>query len=439
MELGGCGKSLSIDSKIAVLLLLLTSILSIEQILAVESILLLVCIIKKKLKLRSSFLLLLVMLCLHGCINIITGDDTFDLMIKQLLGIGLSFVYFDTATHDADKHVLFDFYLKIALIMSLLVIVQQLAFILKIEKIYDLSWLFKRQLFAKTMEGNLRASGFFAEPAACATAMTPAMYIAIIDLIRKNTTCYKYHEAVLVLLGYILTYSSVGYISIGIALILLATEYKINHKAWLAIGIMVLVIIALYTKIPSFRIRVDDTLKIIQNGTIGNENLSSVTITANQKVAYKTFLESHGFGTGIGSYRIDYDKFINQVVNSSFLTLRLNREDANSLFLRITAELGILGILAIVVFLIKYRVKENFTPEKSMSNALLLYILTRLLRSGHYFHNSLYFFVIMYMEVYYLSKRKTKNELQTVQLPETTNVAAENMTISHDSIERLRT
>ena len=399
---------ISIDAKIGVLLLLLTSIFSIDQILIIECALLLLCIVRRKIIIRPIFILLLIVLSIHGCINTILGNNEFRLFVNQLFGISVSFVYFDSICDGEDKFALFQFYLQVAIVIALLVIAQQLGYILHIQKLYDLTWIFKRQLFTTTDDGMLRASSFFTEPAACAIAMAPGMYVSIHTLLRRETTFYNYYEAIILLLGYVLTYSSVGYISIGIALILFAAEYRINYKAWLAIGFMILAVVAIYIKVPAFKMRVDDTVNIVQNNNIEDENLSSVTIVANQKVAAKTFFSSKGLGTGIGSYRLDYDKYISQVVNTFSLRLKLNREDANSLFLRTLAELGVFGILGIAFFLLKFRVSETFTPEKVVSNALLLYMLTRLFRSGHYFHNNLYFFVSLYIGIYFLSKQKRK-------------------------------
>lgn len=403
--------NISIHAKIAVLLMLLTAVLTINQLLIIEACLILPMVRQKNISINKIVLIIAVALLIHGMVNTIIGNDSLSLMMKQLVGIPISYIYFDNAVKNENTYDVFKFYLNAALIMAVLVIMQQIGYIVGIKKIYDLRWVLKRQLFSVTDEGNLRAPGFFTEPAACAIAMSPALYIAMQTVIRRNTEFYSVFKAIVIILGYLLTFSSVGYIAIVVTLILFALEYKINYKTALILGITAACAIVMYNKIPAFKMRIDDTLAIMQRDDISNENLSSVTLAVNKKVSYRTFRETAGTGSGIGSYALDYDKYILQVVDVGDLRMQLNREDANSLYLRIIAELGIFGILGGAFFLIRFRVKEKLTTEKNISNAILLYMILRLFRSGHYFHNNMFFFVVLYVEAYMLSKEKNKEEV----------------------------
>ena len=83
----------------------------------------------------------------------------------------------------------------------------------------------------------------------------------------------------------------------------------------------------------------------------------------------------------------------------------LNKDDANSLFVRVVAELGPVGLIALFGFLIVCANVEG-KPYRQIRNALLPYFLVRMSRFGAYFSMELYFFVGLYL-LNYLDYRRT--------------------------------
>lgn len=87
----------------------------------------------------------------------------------------------------------------------------------------------------------------------------------------------------------------------------------------------------------------------------------------------------------------------------------LNVEDANSLFLRLRSETGLLGLLLIFIFIFKFHIiRKN---DKSgylwiINNGILSMFAIRLLRFGHYFATGFFFFFWLY----YFSKIDSKIE-----------------------------
>src|SRR5690349_654982 len=92
-------------------------------------------------------------------------------------------------------------------------------------------------------------------------------------------------------------------------------------------------------------------------------------------------------GIGAGGYAFAYDKYIGDIKGfglSDVMSLELNRQDANSMFLRVGAEFGIPGLILLFGFLfICARVKGS--PYLQIRNAILPYLLIRMGRGGHYF------------------------------------------------------
>ena len=153
-----------------------------------------------------------------------------------------------------------------------------------------------------------------------------------------------------------------------------------------------------YTKIGDFNERINDTLALISDDSqsLATANISSQTIIINLKIALKSFADSCGLGGGIGSHPISYERFIEDLPVSNVVFF-FNKEDANSLLLRIISELGLLGLAEVVGFLFRFWPKRDGTFESIVGNMCITYFFLRLLRYGHYFNNGLLLFVIVFI------------------------------------------
>lgn len=153
-----------------------------------------------------------------------------------------------------------------------------------------------------------------------------------------------------------------------------------------------------YTKIGDFNERINDTLALISDDSqsLATANISSQTIIINLKIALKSFADSCGLGGGIGSHPISYERFIKDLPVSNVVFF-FNKEDANSLLLRIISELGLLGLAGVVGFLFRFWPKRDGTFESIVGNMCITYFFLRLLRYGHYFNNGLLLFVIVFI------------------------------------------
>jgi hypothetical protein len=108
-------------------------------------------------------------------------------------------------------------------------------------------------------------------------------------------------------------------------------------------------------------------------------------------------------GNGIGSHQISRQIYLNNIegieVFEEMGMENLNAQDAGSLFSRIMSELGLIGIIGLIYFIVKLYVpySEKIEFENSViAKAILLYFFAKLLREGHYFSPEMYFFVFIY-------------------------------------------
>ena len=155
----------------------------------------------------------------------------------------------------------------------------------------------------------------------------------------------------------------------------------------------------------NFRMRVIDLALAMSQKNISNTNSTTFAILSNAYVSFQTFLKHPFFGVGIGGYQYQYAKYVpflgNNLQDSTLVTL--NMYDANSLILRVIAEMGGIGLLALTGFVVFCGVVKG-PLHVSIRNAILPYIIIRMSRFGAWFSLELYFFVGIYFLNYLQSR-----------------------------------
>ena len=138
-------------------------------------------------------------------------------------------------------------------------------------------------------------------------------------------------------------------------------------------------------------------------------------------VAVQNFKQNPLFGSGLGSHEIAFDKYnLNYMLGGIY---EFFAPDANSMFLRILSELGIMGVLFTFMFIFKFFVSKSLGGAEDetywlISNAILVIIFTQLLRQGNYTYNGFILFACMY----YYNKLKyieyTEKQREELQMTE---------------------
>lgn len=397
------------DSKIlviiSVLLIFLCGFLSEEVILIIQILLL---IFAKKITMPKKIVVFFILIAFHATINIAIGNDELILMIKQLVGIFISIIYYYNTIDNMKKVDFFiDVYIKLSIFIAILCILQQVAYVFHLNFIYDLRWIIKEQLPPSNLK--YRSTAIFREPSECALVLFPAFFLSIYYFVGKNKIIYKINKlsAFIICIAYICTFSSAGYIGAIIGLIIIWIEYKHSLKQIGILLVVGIVVSSLYIYIPDFRTRVDDTFKLFTDDSlhISKANISSQTLIINEKVALKNLIYTYGLGSGIGSHSLAYKKMIN-TIDVQNVVLFLNQEDANSLLLRIVSEFGIIGLLLLLAFVKKYSNLKYKSIYSTYSKMCVAYIILRMLRYGHYFNDGLWGFIIIYMMIKVLENQE---------------------------------
>lgn len=341
-----------------------------------------------QIKVHRYFYYLLIFIALHAvvCYSILLIPPNY--FLSQIIGIGITGVYFYNIFKVVEFNLLKNIYLKYSFYVALLGFV-----------FYFIGY----NPFAY-FKNEARLMSIFKEPAHYVVVVIPACYYFF--------KTKQYIPFFTILISIILSQSSLGYIGIGLMFILPYISIKRLVGLTVALPFVILAFLWTYEHVERFQMRVDDTLEnltVLHNGKFNEyTNLSSYVLLSNLYIAKKNMTD-HPLGSGIGSHHYMFtERYYAYMRPPGYLVTighdKDNSFDANSLLTRLISEFGILGIL-FVLYCSLYFVKGFSTPNYLL-NGLIIYFILKLLRDGTYFPPELFFFVWMYV----FDLKKMKNE-----------------------------
>jgi hypothetical protein len=312
-------------------------------------------------------------------------------VIPQVLGIGILSVYYFTLISVLEIPVarLLELYARVAVYVALISI--------------------GMNVYQMLSTGSLiRLQGIFSEPALFVHSTLPALSFYAWEFFRYRRGLGR---MLIMLLSYVLADSAIGFLGIILTVYLLfprKSPLLIMAAGLLCLGIFA----ATFYASPGFRQRVEDALtttivrETVQDPGVGDSDQKSLDTTSNASVmalfsnayvAYQAFMSNPLIGTGLGTHRYSYDRYAGEVLTNEVATkLQLNRDDANSLFLRMTSELGLFG-WACIAFFFLYFGRVRGESGIMVRNCLIPFFAIYLLRLGHYFQLEFEFFVIVFI------------------------------------------
>lgn len=353
-----------------------------------------------------SFSIILAILFFSSFVNIYLGNVTTFLVMKQVLGILITgsayFLLIRMNGYNVDK--LFKIYLRIALIVAIIGIIQEFSFLIGFKLGYDYSWIIPKWKCLPAKGGMLRVNSIFLEPSHLVISMAPALFISLVTIFKNNTYYLTKKASTAIIICFVLTFSVLFYIAILISMLIIYSKEK-KSRYLLMVLIMAIFFYIGYSCLPEIRMRVDDTVGVVTGALPPtHSHLTVYAYISNASVAFKSFMKNPLFGSGLGSHLISYDRSICPSCSNVFLQdgyTGINKTDANSLFLRLISETGLFGIIVVFYFIFRFRL--NYGTNKNMqilSNAVFVLFIIQLLRQGHYFYNGLFFFVWIYYFVF---------------------------------------
>lgn len=375
----------------------------------------------------KNILVIFTLLFFVGVVNVALGLNEFGQFFKTWFSTLFiyCFYYFIIKFYSFDLDKIFSIYCIGAFWVCVLGFLQIIAFKLGWKAGYDYSWL--------GLEGTRSFDGLkdgimglypihsiYGEPAHFGCGIAPASFVALTNLVKNKHFYYSKMQSVSIVVAMILSTSSTAYFALFIGLLLLLFNSKNVIGALLMGGLGIVIFIVLYNNIEKFQARVDGVVELAQDDSSLRVALmasnGSVRILANNTIiAWRNAKDHPLFGTGLGSHALAYYKY--SVIPSWHEDYGMNYNDANSLFNRLLSETGFGGIILVLIFLIKYKIKYKNIKNNGeadfilwlINSGSLIIMLTFLLRQGHYFSYALPMFVLMY---FYTSKYFSLNLIE---------------------------
>jgi len=356
-----------------------------------------------------------------GITHILIGNNTAGQFFKVFVGLFLSYFFYYYVVLELKYNIeqLFKWYLKGAYIVSLIGIFQFVSYQIGFVQGYRLFNIFNKWGIITGGNFGIRVNSVFAEPTHLGALLSAAFFVALYNLLRKDTYGLSRFQSIIVILVYLLSFSGLGQIGVFLSFILLGISFGLVRYIIVLVPLIIISFNFLYNNVEEFKTRFDSTFDLFvdeKDFELGKTHGSSFILYNNYIVAKENFKSNFLFGTGIGSHPTAFERY-SLAKNIKVWGFNLNSADANSMFLRLMSETGLFGLGIFFIIMVKCYVRRDknyLTYHWLISNGILIMILLNLFRQGHYFLNGFPFFIILY---YYnsISYRNYINDLEAVQ------------------------
>lgn len=376
-----------------------------------------VLILKHK-TIEKNILICFIYLFIIGLTNVTLNNNEIFQLLKVVLSSFFFYWLYYLILKDENYNLQYFFrlYYKSCVIAAYVGVIQFVSFLVNFEPGYNFGWLGLRQIGLAEMAGATLypIHSFFGEPAAYGLVLSPAIYM-VLDYIKNGSSFLKIKktEVYLIIITYLLTQSSTGYIAFLFCLLLININQINSKRILLILSGIPFTIFLLNSISPKFQDRLESSIKLVTGQIIldgiDNENTNgSSLILFNHFLIAKDNAKDHPFGTGLGSHHAAFYKY--NTLQTYFTgygpnSVILNINDASSLFNRILSEIGIIGIIFTIVFIFSNFLKIDITDYTLINHSSLAMLFTALLRGGHYFLYGLPFFILCYYYSFKFSQR----------------------------------
>lgn len=366
-------------------------------------------------------------LLIFGVFNIFIENDTLPRFLKIFINICVNLVFYQYVLqyYNYDIKLIFKKYMSISFVVCALGLFQLVSFWFSFEPGYKLSLIFPVTKWGFNLGGlGIRINSLFSEPSALGIAIAPAFFISLYQMFSRTTDFLSLKKCLVIIICYCLSFSSLAFLGIFFSIILLAINFGAVRYFLLAVPLSIFLFFVTYNNASEFKARVDGINElffnnILDESTVGETKQgkamrvkkfltkvhgSSFVFYNNYNIAKQNFYKNPIFGTGLGSHEFAYNKYtLNKIIGGIY---EFNTGDANSLLLRTVSEVGLFGVIFIILFAFKYFVSHDLNLKEIndywlLGNALLVLILLTYIRQGNYTYNGFFMYCWMY---YYNSK-----------------------------------
>lgn len=259
-----------------------------------------------------------------------------------------------------------------------------------------------------------RAIGLHREPAHLVAFLLPSLYFSLQRLFGhpEMRTRVPLWCAWVIFIGYSLTFSLNAYVGLLAILLSVVSQKYRQHKAKLALAILFActLFISAGLAISSLRVRLIQLVSFDPR-QLDSNNLSTFAFLSNGLVTFQALISSKGFGFGINSHADSYDKFLGKFFSAFQVVMRLNTDDAASLYFRLLSEFGVLGLASFLILIRRSSYRQGGIREQ-INRMGGLVVLVVAIRNGSYMEQITWLGLCL---VLVTSEQKTKTLLPPIK------------------------
>jgi hypothetical protein len=253
-----------------------------------------------------------------------------------------------------------------------------------------------------------RSIGTASEPATYAVMLIPGMFVSLLVLLGRGAVLDLNSKifALVVFAGFILSFSLIGFIGLGLSIGLLSLSgfWKSRFIGVLvAIGFVVGGIIAVSNLTIGAKLTSLASMSLHPTEfNYTTSDLSGFALVSNVLVAQEGLSRSNYLGTGLNTHATTYEDVIPQLFDKSQVIFELNKNDAGSLFIRLTSEFGVPGLLFLILFLLRYKLRFSveYSVFRIINDLCFVVLIIYSARNGSYLSVILWLFSAMYFYSY---------------------------------------
>ena len=366
----------------------------------VMSLVVLLALFNRQLRVNITILWLLILLACHGLIGVVLGTTSLFLLVENFLRLLIYYVAFSSVLmgKPANVKTAVLLYLKIGSWVSALGLLALASYLVGFSLGYDYSW-FLNSWHHIPWGGHFglpRAQSIFGEPSHAVYVLGPATFFAIGRLLGSHQNFLSYRAAITIIAFIFMTNSTTAYATLPFALIF---NLRLSFKQALLGGVTAIMVVA-FLAFSSDLNFAQNFLKIELIFDLINDDGQTVGVSGSSYAAYvgnviaiEIFRNTGGFGGGIGSFEASFDQVMGslKVAQGNIA----NIQTGGSLMARSVAELGLFGIgLWLIVIVMGFHGLLTFKePYRAIHAAMFVGLLPFFYRFGTYETFGLAFFV----------------------------------------------
>ncbi len=358
---------------------------------------------------RENIFLFLLAILAVGAVGTWSWPDKWN-YIK--ISIGMCYVVLTSALiiefYHRDIRRMFRIYLTAGLVASVVGMFQVAGYMAGISHVYNFRMSLGLNKWTLSPGGpfGLRLNSVYSEPSQFCIILSGCAFWAVYTLSFRQCSLLNTMKAVIILIAFCMTFSAMTVPALMCASILVLTFSKANFTKYLqAIVVGGLLFAAFW--ISEISDRADGVWGLVSGESRTSEvHGSSEILVTHMRAACYSVQRNPLFGAGLGMHQSVYWEYIFASESSDLQRVDWNAADANSMLLRVTSELGLIGVvgLGFLVYTGWISRQSDCDSLRIISCAFLCVITLQSIRQGNYFFNYFPLFFLLYLE----AKRQTQ-------------------------------